>query len=43
MLDNYGWRACADKMVSWRVNVAQEVGGNKNGRDMEGEKKIRRV
>lgn len=40
MLDNYGLRACAsvDKMVSWRVNVAQKVGGNKNRRDMDGKK-----
>lgn len=33
-----GARVRVDKMVSWRVNVAQEVGGNKNRRDTEGKR-----
>lgn len=45
MLDSYGWCACAsvNKMVPWRVNVAQEVGGNPNWRDLEAGKPSARV
>lgn len=31
-----GARECGDKMVSWRVNIAREVGRNKNSKQIPG-------